>query len=96
MINEFRLIRKSWRVVFLSTYHPVADLDLYMKNYNELSKRFFITVRELRPADDMKPKYIPWASTKAILEDVPENKLTLFAPDGTLHDSCLALDRAGK
>ena len=96
-IEEFQKIKKSWRVIFLSTYHPVGDLDNYLNNYNTLSKKFYITVRELRPwSYQMVPEYIPWASVKAIAESQDETQMEIYAPDGSKHESCQALDRAGE
>ena len=95
-ISKFRRIYKSWRVIFLSTYHPVGSIERYLMNYNELSRKFYITVRELRPADDMLPQHIPWAQVKAISDSQDETPMKIYAPDGSVHDSCQALDRAGE
>ena len=87
VIDKFMMIQKSWRVIFLATYHPSADRDLFMNNYRELSKKFHITVREIQ--------YIPGSSTKLIMDEQSDAPMEIYAPDGTLHNSCKALDEAG-
>jgi organic radical activating enzyme len=96
VMKEFEKINRSWRVVFLATYHPVAPLDLYLSNYNRLSKHFWVTVREIRPFEDLHPKYIPWAKTKVMLSEEPKIPMWIYAPDGSLHKSCIDLDKGGK
>jgi MoaA/NifB/PqqE/SkfB family radical SAM enzyme len=97
-INSYMRIKKSWRVIFLSTYHSSSSLDKYISNYKQLKKRFYITVRELRPKKDMKPKYIKWAKVKAIIND-PEtnNKPRIwYAPDLSIHPNCNSINTGGK
>lgn len=95
-VEPFLKIKKSWRVMFYSTYHDVLPLDRYLKNYEKLSKKFHVSVRELRPASDLKPKYIPWAKVKPISHDQDEAYVEIYAPDGRLFYSCSELDRAGQ
>lgn len=95
-VRQFMRIKRSWRVMFYSTYHDVLPLDRYLQNYKMLSSKFHVSVRELRPAYDIKPKYIPWAKTKAILTDQDEEYVEIYAPDGRLFFSCNELDKAGK
>lgn len=94
-IDKFIEIKKSWRVIFYSTYHNVLSLDKYLRNYEVLNNKFYVSVRELRPPDDMKPIYIPWAKVKAIQDEQDESYVEIFSPDGRMFTSCQALDRAG-
>lgn len=95
-IDKFLEIRKSWRLAFYSTYHNVLDLDTYLENYNILNKRFYVSVRELRPPDDMKPVYIPWAKVKPISDKQDDDYVEIFSPDGRMFYSCQSLDKAGE
>jgi len=94
-LSEFDKIKDSWRVVFLSTYHPVGSLKRFMFGYKELSSRFYVTVRELRPKGDMNPRYISFAKTIPIKDEQSDKEMEIYAPDGTKYNSCLELDKAG-
>jgi len=95
-IEEFMKIRKTWRVIFYSTYHEPASLKKYMQNYEILSRKFYITVREIRHRDDLRPKLIPFSKITIMLNKQNTKKQRFLAPDGRIFWSCRALDEGGK
>jgi organic radical activating enzyme len=80
-LDEFYKIEPTWRVYFIHTLHPGQSLY----GYNEMSKDFHVTLRILK-ANPNKSKHerqlIEWKDTKYRL---------MYAPDGTLYDSCDAI-----
>ena len=82
VLNEFRKIIPTWRVYFIHTVHPSASLN----GYEEISKLFHVTKRVLKenPEGSLKQErqLITWKDTQYRL---------MYAPDGTLYDSCDAI-----
>ena len=78
-------IKKSWRVTFFASYHEGADLKIFMKNYTELSKDFWITVNELHK-DNIK--ILPFSVIREVKTNwvIGESKCPYvnYYPDGTL------------
>jgi organic radical activating enzyme len=80
VLDEFYKIKKTWRVYFIHTVHPGAKLY----GYNLISQEFHVTRRILRDNPILKSErqLITWKDTKYRL---------MYAPDGTLYDSCDAI-----
>jgi hypothetical protein len=80
VLDEFYKMKRSWRIYFIHTWHPGANL----KGYHEISKLFHVTMRVLRekPTEKNERQLITWKDTKYRL---------MYAPDGTLYDSCDAI-----
>jgi organic radical activating enzyme len=80
VLDEFYKIKKTWRVYFIHTVHPGAQLY----GYNLISQEFHVTRRILRDNPILKSErqLITWKDTKYRL---------MYAPDGTLYDSCDAI-----
>ena len=81
VLDEFLRINKTWRVYFIHTVHPGQSLN----GHKEISKYFHVTKRILKkPPDKSKHErqLIEWKDTKYRL---------MYAPDGTLYDSCDAI-----
>ena len=82
VLDEFKKINPSWRVYFMHTAHARTKPE----NVRELSKKFNVTVRVLKdkPAKNSRHEkpIITWKDTAYRL---------LYAPDGTLYDSCDAI-----
>ena len=82
VLDEFRKITPTWRVYFIHTTHPNTSL----KGYNEMSKLFHVTKRVLKEKLIRNSKHerqlIAWKDTQYRL---------MYAPDGTLYDSCDAI-----
>ena len=78
-------IKKSWRVIFLASYHEGMDLKNFMTNYTTLSRKFHVTVRELHKDSN---KIIPFSQVEIIKTDwrFGDSKCPYYTyyPDGTL------------
>jgi len=98
-INSFLEIKPTWRIIFLASYHEKGMTDKqrqqFADNYNYLSKRFYITIRELRhPYEDRLPIF-PQSKIKIIQSGRDDAPLTVYAPDGQVFNNCDELDEAG-
>ena len=90
VIDEFMRIRKSWRVVFLASYHHIFSHRLFTKNYSILRDRFHVDVRELGV------KTLSYSKLIKINNKQTDNFQLIYAPDGSLHNSCKSIDEKGQ
>ena len=84
--EEFLLIKTSWRVIFLASYHKISSLDRFLNNYSEIRNRFYIKVREL---GDM---VLPFSKVCRINKEQSREQRVIYAPDGNIYNSCYELD----
>jgi len=80
-LDEFYKIKPTWRVYFINTIHPGQDTT----GYHAMSKLFHVTRRILKTIPNNsrhERQLIAWKDTKYRL---------MYAPDGTLYDSCDAI-----
>lgn len=78
-VDEYKLIKKSWRVYLLFTLHPKGS----MKYYDEMNDRFHVTKRVIKELPDKKTRH----EKKMILRKV-DNYLIIHNPNGEIFDSC--------
>jgi organic radical activating enzyme len=81
VLTEFWQMKDSWRISFIHTAHKGTKIE----NYNTISKWYHVTRRILKENPNKgrheKP-IITWKDTQYRL---------MYAPDGTLYDSCDAI-----
>jgi len=95
-IDEFLKIKKTWRVIFLASYHPVFALDKYLENYSFLFSRFYITAREVLKKGHESERRLDFSKIKYEYEFQDDEYVEIYAPDGRLFYSCHELDQAGR
>ena len=82
VLDEFHKINPSWRVYFMHTQHKGTK----PLNVADISRKFHVTVRVLKDKPAKNSRYekpiITWKDTTYRL---------MYAPDGTLYDSCDAI-----
>lgn len=82
VLDEFKKIKPSWRVYFMHTAHAHTKPE----NVKELSKTYHVTVRVLKDKPVKNSRHekpiITWKDTTYRL---------MYAPDGSLYDSCDAI-----
>ena len=89
-INEFLSIKDSWRVIYLATYHYLGGYCKFMDNYDILSKRFHIAVREI------EARRLPFSKVVEMATEQTDRYQLIYAPDGRLFTSCKDLDEGGR